>query len=68
MALVFSTVKLLSEWHLQQTEVHLNKLAFLQQFQCESTVFLYPSRWTDKLIGTDGVFYSYFKLKEQEVS
>lgn len=31
-----------------QTEVHLNKLAFLQQFQF-------------------GVFYSYMKLKEQEI-
>lgn len=31
-----------------QTEVHLNKLAFLQQFQY-------------------GVFYSYMKLKEQEI-
>jgi len=36
------------EDHFFRTEVHLNKLAFLQQFQY-------------------GVFYSYFKLKEQEI-
>jgi len=36
------------EDHFFKTEVHLNKLAFLQQFQY-------------------GVFYSYFKLKEQEI-
>jgi V-type H+-transporting ATPase subunit d len=36
------------EDHFFQHEVHLNKLAFLQQFQL-------------------GVFYSFFKLKEQEI-
>jgi len=36
------------EDHFFKTEVHLNKLAFLQQFQY-------------------GVFYSYMKLKEQEI-
>jgi V-type H+-transporting ATPase subunit d len=36
------------EDHFFRTEVHLNKLAFLQQFQY-------------------GVFYSYMKLKEQEI-